>query len=546
MSLDHFKSFAKAHIKKVILSFEVWLYTRVSSRDQESNRSLESQRDEGYKYAQAHNYNVTMQFGATYESASGDFTRKEFMKLIETVRKAKKKPFAILIYTMSRFSRSGGGGISLAHELVENLGVHLIEVATGKNTLTEEGKLEIYNGLIRASQDNIDRLKVTIPGMIKMLENGHWLGNPPPGYIHFGPKVKDPSRYAPTQRIEKGPDAVFIRRGWDMKLTGMGDHLIVARLSQMGYVITKQKLSEIWRNPFYCGVSANKLLNGRVVKGNWERMVTDCEFFKVQEILKGNPGKRPHELSNPRIPLSSFTYCTCGTKLTGYYTSTRGMYYYKCRICKGVSINADTTDRSKNVGAHKLFVDFLKKYELPAHLVPAYKAQAKKVYSQLSGEKIIDEDLVNREIIKLQSDLKNLHRKHALEGLDKEIYLEFKQELEQKINDLNLKNENTNLKSSNVEKCINISAELAQNLSKYWASGGMDLKLQLQKLVFPNGITLDTKNRGVRTEKVNMMFDITVSKQAHWETVNENSQVNFTWESPLVAGGRFELPTFGL
>ena len=79
MSLDQFKSFARAHVKKIITNFEVWLYTRVSSRDQEQNRSLESQRDEGLKYAQGHNYNVTLTFGATYESASGDFTRKEFI-----------------------------------------------------------------------------------------------------------------------------------------------------------------------------------------------------------------------------------------------------------------------------------------------------------------------------------------------------------------------------------------------------------------------------------------------------------------------------------
>ena len=77
MNLDKFKPFIKTQPKKAILNFEVWLYTRVSSRDQELNRSLDSQRDEGHKYAKAHNYNITTTFGATYESASGDFTRKD-------------------------------------------------------------------------------------------------------------------------------------------------------------------------------------------------------------------------------------------------------------------------------------------------------------------------------------------------------------------------------------------------------------------------------------------------------------------------------------
>ncbi len=539
MSLDHFKAFARAHVKKVISNFEVWLYTRVSSRDQELNRSLDSQKDEGHKFAAAHHYTVAMTFGATYESASGDFTRKEFTKLIETVRSAKKRPFAILIYTMSRFSRSGGGGISLAHELVDELGVHLIEVATGKNTMTEEGKLEIYSGLIRASQDNLDRLKVTVPGMIKMLENGHWLGNPPPGYIHFGPRVKDHSRFAPVQRIEKGPDNDYIRKAWEMKLQGVSDYMIIHKLSLMGYTIHKNKINKMWRNPFYCGISTNKLLNGRIIQGNWEKTITEKEFFKVQEILKGTKFGRKHEMSNPNRPLNCFLKCEkCGGKLTGYEASGKGLHYYKCATCKGETINANTGHKRGNgEGVHEIFMKKLESLQLPPHLIEPYKAQARLIYNKLSGAKGEAEQLISKEIIKLQSDLKNIQRKYALENLEEGVYLELKAELEGKLAKLNQQYEKSNLSSSNLEKCLEISADLSQNLSKYWASGGMDVKLKLQDLIFPEGLILEAKNRALRTKKVNMMFDITVCKRGTWEAVNENSQVDFTWESLLVAGG---------
>lgn len=535
MSLDQFKAFARAHVKKIISNFEVWLYTRVSSRDQELNRSLDSQKDEGHKFAAAHNYSVAMTFGATYESASGDFTRKEFTKLIETVRSAKKRPFAILIYTMSRFSRSGGGGISLAHELVDELGVHLIEVATGKNTMTEEGKLEIYSGLIRASQDNLDRLKVTVPGMIKMLENGHWLGNPPPGYIHFGPRVKDHSRFAPVQRIEKGPDSIYIRRAWEMKLQGTSDYIILRRLSEMGFVIHKAKLNKMWRNPFYCGISTNKLLNGRIIQGNWEKTITEKEFFKVQEILKGNRYGRKHDMSNPKRPLNCFLKCEkCDGNMYGYEATGRGLQYYRCLKCNGETINAN---KGKGEGAHDIFVKKLESIKLPAHLIEPYKAQARMVYNKLSGAKEVDEQLLSKELIKLQSNLKNLHRQRAIEGLDEELYLEFKAELEGKITELTQQYSKSNLTTANIEKCLEICADLSQNLSKYWASGSMEVKMKIQELVFPGGITMDVKNRALRTKKMNMMFDITVCKRGGWESVNENSQVNFTWESLLVAGG---------
>ncbi len=118
---------------------DVWLYARVSSKDQFANKSLSNQNDSGQDFCLTNGYFITKQFGATYESASGDFTRTEFKKLIQSVRRAKKRPFAILIYKMSRFSRTGGQAIALATELIETLGVHLVEVSSSKNTFTERG-----------------------------------------------------------------------------------------------------------------------------------------------------------------------------------------------------------------------------------------------------------------------------------------------------------------------------------------------------------------------------------------------------------------------
>ena len=547
MSLDKFKSFGRAHVKKIITNSEVWLYTRVSSRDQELNRSLDSQKDEGHKYAITNAYNITLTFGATYESASGDFTRKEFTKLIETVRRAKKKPFAILIYTMSRFSRSGGGGISLAHELVDELGVHLIEVATGKNTMTEEGKLEIYSGLIRASQDNLDRLKVTVPGMIKMLENGHWLGNTPPGYVHYGPRVKDHSRFSPVQKVEKGPDAIFIRKAWEMKLTNMSDASIIKKLATMNYTIQAQTLSKLWRNPFYCGVSTNKLLNGRVVKGNWEKLVTEKEFFRVQEILNANRQGYKHDTANPFRPLTGFLLCEkCGGKMTGYEASGKGLHYYKCRKCNGETINANSSKFAKGTGAHEIFTSFLRSIELPSHLVGPYKAQLKLAYEKLFNEKGTDETVLSDQLEKLSKDLKSLQRKYALEGLEKNLYLEFKTELEEKITSIEQQLEKSSFKKSNLDKCLEISADISQNLSKYWASGGLMYKKKLQNLVFPGGIIIDVKNRVVRTKNVNMIFDLTKRQQGNWEVINEESHVNFSWDSLLVAESGVEPETSGL
>jgi DNA invertase Pin-like site-specific DNA recombinase len=144
MGLEQFKAFAKGYEKKENQNKAVWIYTRVSSKDQEANKSLRNQEESAMRLAAERNFLVTNKFGGTYESASGDFTRKEFTKLFNEVKAAKNKPYAILLNTISRFSRTGGSGISLAHQLVDQLGVNLIEIVSGKSTETEDGKLEIY------------------------------------------------------------------------------------------------------------------------------------------------------------------------------------------------------------------------------------------------------------------------------------------------------------------------------------------------------------------------------------------------------------------
>lgn len=178
--LTEFKKFGKKKATQKEVLKDVWCYTRVSSIGQEDNFSLEGQKQFAINYAEKKGYNPIKFFGGTYESAKDDFTRKEFNKLIHSVRKANRKPFGIIVYKMSRFSRTGGGGISLVNELVEKLGVHLIEAVSDIDTSTDKGQLAIYNKLLYAREENISRLEHTIPGMILKLKNGNKIGASPP------------------------------------------------------------------------------------------------------------------------------------------------------------------------------------------------------------------------------------------------------------------------------------------------------------------------------------------------------------------------------
>jgi site-specific DNA recombinase len=548
MGLEQFKSFAKGYDKKVDSNKDVWIYTRVSSKDQESNKSLTVQLAHSKNYAIQNNYQVVSEYGGTYESASADYTRKEFVRLINEIKKSKIKPFAILLNTINRFSRTGGGGVSLAVMLVEELGVHLIDVSTGKNTITQQGRLEIYEGLLKAKQENIDRMKVTIPGMIQLLNDGNWLGKAPRGYDQYGTKVRKAKFHSDKQKIILNNEGKLLKKAWQWKLQGEKDFQIIKKLNDLGVAITKQAMSDMWRNPFYCGISAHKMLDGEVKKGNWEKMISEQDFLMVTEILKGNRFGYKQEKSNPNRPLNAFICCnTCGEKLTGYEAKKKGLHYYKCQVCKGGSINANTTMRSNGEGANNLFQNLLAKYELSRNLEALFKEQLKLTYGTLTEEGEDENKIIENELSKVEVELKNLKRRNALGEIDdKETYNELKTEFEAKINDLNKSKNNNSSKISNLNSYIENSFEVVANISKYWSSEDIETKKRIQELVFSDGLSLDIKNRTYLTKKTNVIFEMTLDIARDSEDSESKKPTNLIDGLGFVAGTGLEPVTFGL
>lgn len=547
MTLEKFKQFTTKPVETVEQNFNVWTYTRVSSKDQEMNKSLSTQKNAAEKCADEKGFIISEIYGGTYESASGDFTRAEFMRLINEVKKAKKKPYAILIFTMSRFSRTGGGGISLADELVATLGVHLIEVSTGKTTETAQGKHDIYDSLLRAYQENIDRLKAIIPGMKAFAEAGGWTGKAPRGYDTYGKRVSRPEMLSHKHRIEMNEEGEKLKLAWQWKLRNERDVDIMRKLENMGVKIYKSAISKIWRNPFYAGICVRRYLDGPV-RGNWKPMVTEEEFWKVQDILDGiRKSGYKIEKDNNKRPLNLFLRCIkCGEKMSGYENKRKKLHYYKCQRCNGSSINAHTRPRSRGMGAHDLFRELLSHFQLDETLVEPFREQLKYTYESLNVDQAKEKGYLQRELQVLQDELKELKRNHAFGKVDKELYEEFRTEQLEKISSVSERLEKLKGKISNLEKYVDISVDVAKNLSKYWAYESVASRRRIQDVVFPEGLTVDTVKRHYLTDKINSVFTISGSLSDNKSNKKSDSLKSFLQESPLVARGRLELPTSGL
>ncbi len=343
-------------------------------------------------------------------------------------------------------------------------------------------------------------------------------------------------RCTEKQEIRMNEDGKKLCLAWKWKLQGEKDIVIIEKLKDLGLVMKKQTLSSIWRRPFYCGVNSTRLLD-EPVKGNWEPMITKEEFWRVQDILKGNNSGYKVEKGNPARPLTLFIQCyQCGEKMTGYEVKAKNLHYYKCQKCKDATINTETRIKSKGKGAHDLFKELLKEYELKDNCVEPFIAQLNSTYKTLNSEKISENDYLKKQLDKQNEDLKNLTRKYVYEGLDKAIFEEFKKEHLQKIRELSEKLEKSDGKISNLEKYIDISLDLAKNISKYWGFDSLEIKQQIQETVFPGGLVIDIKNRAYLTKKVNSVFALSKELSKAPEDANEKRQPISQLPSSSVAG----------
>ena len=548
--LQKYNRFSKSRKKEKNLSTsnEVWIYTRVSSKNQQDNYSLEFQREESEKFAAANGYYIGNYFGNEYESASSDFTRKEFQDLITTVKKSNKKPFGILVYVISRFSRTGGNAVGIVNDLVERLGVHLIEVNSGIDTTTDEGKLNIYSRLIEARRENQTRLKFTIPGMRKFVKSGHYLGKVPIGYDHWGPRVVDPAKRGITQRIVINETGMKLRKAWEWKLQRVDDVEIIKRLDLLGVKITKQNISSMWRRAFYCGIQTNAFLDGNPIKGKWEPLISEEIFWGVQQIIDGNHQGYHIHIENEFRPLVGTVFCPkCGRKLTGYLVRKKKRHYYKCQKCRGVSISADSSVIAKTKGAHEMFLELLSSFKMDEKLIQPFKLQLHKTFQSMKADSFREKESLKKKICDLQAEMDILDERFGYGHIqDEALYNKLRTKKQTEINTVQEKLEDAGIEISNLDYYIEKSIELSQNIHNYWQLGSLDIKRKIQKMMFPEGIVVDTTRRVYLTSKVNSLFLAKSQFMRSSEGIKEKLPIKNDEESSLVAEGGFEPPTFGL
>lgn len=467
------------------------IWTRVSSADQfKNNCSIETQLESCRAYCAKNGIRIKKEFGGKNESAkvAGDL----FMEMIGEVLNDPEYN-QIVVFDFDRFSRNSTDGIIYKTKVARcGINVKSVNQPIDSNNMLAA---QIENILIIIAEiENAMRRHKCHEGMVNCINRGEWFSRPPLGY-----NSKKVDKHHIITVNEKGR---ILRHAfeWILNEPGISQFEILKRLKSEGLELSKQRLSSILRNSFYCGRVEHKYLNTegkseKYIKGVQEPLISEEMFENVQKILEGNHGKYEQASETPKFPLKGYVFCAKDSHLLTGYT-TKGNDYYKCSV-KGCKTNV------KADKLHELYADSLKRYSLPEGIIPLFKEvlQNKFMEKERMDFDIISNTKKNLETVK--TNLKTVKRRYALGEIEKEVYDEVSSDLKQNCTLLEKEIQFSEEYSSNLSEYITQSIEIASKLGSYWKKKDFKICQKIQKLTFPNGIKWDGNNKCFRTDGEN-------------------------------------------
>lgn len=492
-NLDLFKQFAAKNNKPTNEGkTQAVIYTRVSTKDQaDNNASLSTQKKYCEICAQKKGLNIVEYFGGTHESAKSD-DRKEFQRMITYVKRHKDIA-SIIVYSYDRFSRTGSNAIK---EELRKRGIEILSATQEVDTSTSAGKMQQDVFLLFSKFDNDLRREKSISGMQEKLRKGYVNGIVPFGYTNLNPgKGK-------VQKLVINEDGKLLKKAFEWKAKhDLTYQEITDRLKKFGWKKNYKQLSAYFRNPIYCGLITSSLIPGEVIEGKHPPLVSRETFLKVNNILARKNFGGKYNRDDENLPLKQFVVSdNCGTPLTGYIVRKKELYYYK-------NNRPGSKENRSAKKMHELFIQLLSQYQLSNE---KYKAPLKEilyeVFVELHEESLKEMDALTIQLRKVETNLNTIEKRYVLGEIEKDLYDKYKGEFDKELIEIQNEIEKSDFKLSNLDLAVENALSMSLDLPSLWASGDLEERRRIQKMVFPDGIRYNRENDQYRTIRVNSLF----------------------------------------
>ena len=472
------------------------VYARVSTKEQVSNLSLATQEKQCRDYCSRNGYTVLEVFVDAGESAK-TVDRPEFQKMLEFCRQHRGRVAAVVVYSVSRFSRNQIDHVTV-RALLSRYGVTVRSVTEGIDDSPQGKLIEGMTSVIAEYENNMKGQR-SRAGMTEALQNGRWTFVPPIGYLRTGSRslstlVPDPARaplIAEAFRLYGG--GAYTKKDVLAIVTASGLR------SRSGKKLTLQTFDRLLRNQIYAG--RLRVDVWRVDEAaSFPSLVSAHEFEAVQAVLTGRRVTQPKHLRNhPDFPLRHFTRCgECGRPLTASWSKgrTRHYGYYRCPGCKGVKVPHDKL--------HEEFRGFVEAFQPKAEYARLFRAVVEDVWKEKQRDAVLQSRQLERRIDVLRQRRARYVDAVADGRLREEEVRDRLDEVSEELAEARLALTEAHVEEIDVEAVLNFAEHMLTNVARLWTEAPAATKERLQAAVFPKGVRYSASGFG--TDATCMMF----------------------------------------
>ena len=465
----------------------VVIYTRVSSEEQVEGFSLSVQKRECQEWAQKQNYVVKGIF--TEEGVSGaKLNRPELGKILAFCLENKKEIAYMVVKDIDRIARDRKIYYLIKDQL-EEIGIGIYSIKQ-PNIINDDlgGNLTELIAVVFSNHERRQLIERTTSGTKEAIRNhGAWTTTPPFGYVIS----KTHDRVSTLSPHPKESEAVV--KTFMMYADGSNIVEIASKLHTLGYRtkrgkrISNQSIYHYLHNPVYIGKIRTAQFKDELIEGAHPAIIEIELWNRVQSRFSGKSIKRLKH--NPAFPLTVTLKCSeCGSPLCGSNSKSRsGKYYayYHCRKnkCKSKNFNRDILEEN--------FLDLLNHIMPTEEAVKLFEEQVILVHKEKWKDSITEKQLLERRLTELEQKRDAIVEKFIDNKISEDVYLRQKQKVDTEI--INAVDErNKHLHSEEQTKqLLKFARKFLTSISNTWENGDIQRRKLTQRLVFPNGVTVN-------------------------------------------------------
>ncbi|HCQ5550135.1 TPA: recombinase family protein [Clostridioides difficile] len=345
----------------------IFMYCRTSTDLQIDNFSIPSQIDKITAYCKLYGYNICGKYIDEGKSGTTIKNRTNFVQMIKDM-KSKSNPIqAILVYNISRLSRSLSD-IAYIIKLLEEYDITLISIDDNINTSDIYGRSIAYMLGTFAELSRYNIVSTCRSGMEQRAKEGLWNGGKIFGYVS---NVDKELEIVPEQeKIIKEIFNLYVNKNWGYKK-------IACYLNTCNYKTLKngtwsiQSIKQIIDNPIYAGFirwgqyvdwakkgRKGKNENYELFQGQHQPIIDMDTWTKAQAMRKINKDKF-NKIYEGDFILTGLLRCpVCGASMISHRTKKKNKpnefyRYYQCSnffnkgvtVCTSNLVNADTAEK---------------------------------------------------------------------------------------------------------------------------------------------------------------------------------------------------------